>query len=312
MKRKLYFWIEEYLFNPNRGQRVLSFALLPLTLIYCVVVYIKRATTKAQRFSIPIISIGNLIVGGSGKTPFTISLARKLNSPAVILRGYKRESSGLLTVSQNGSILSSVKQSGDEAYLIASSVKNATVIVSEDRKIAIKKAIELGAKVILLDDGFSKVSIDKFDILLKNKNEPINSFCLPSGPYREKKSLYSKTDLLLSENRDFERKVTIKNPTKNMILITAISKPQRLDKFLPQKIKKIYFPDHYNFTKEELKNLVKKHNATSILTTQKDAVKMQDMQLNISLLELELLIDENVFKSVDKFIEDFDNIPQNF
>jgi tetraacyldisaccharide 4'-kinase len=71
--------------------------------------------------------------------------------------------------------------------LLANSLKNATVIVSEDRVKAILKAKELGCKIIFLDDGFSKYQIAKFNILLKPKDEPTNNFCIPSGGYREPK-----------------------------------------------------------------------------------------------------------------------------
>ncbi len=89
-------------------------------------------------------------------------------------------------------------------------MKNATVIVSEDRVLGIKKAKELGSKVIFLDDGFSKYNIKKFDILLKPKDEPTNNFCIPSGAYREPKSFYKKANLVLKEGIDFKREVEIK------------------------------------------------------------------------------------------------------
>ena len=80
-----------------------------------------------------------------------------------------------------------------------------------------------------------------------------------------------------------------------MLLVTAISKPKRLDKFLPKSvIGKIYFADHHYFSKNELEKLIKKYNATSILTTQKDEVKMREFNLNISIMELEIV---NIGKS---------------
>ena len=140
MKQKVYFWIENYLFNPNFFQQIISFILLPLTFFYYMIVFIKRKLAIKENFDIPIISIGNLIVGGSGKTPFALYLANKIDNLAIVLRGYKRDSTGLLIVSKNGKILTDVKQSGDEAMLLASQSKNSTVIVSEERKIAINKA----------------------------------------------------------------------------------------------------------------------------------------------------------------------------
>ena len=309
MLKKTYFWVEEYLFDPNLFQRFLSILLLPISFLYYLVVKFKRSFTKAKDFNIAIISIGNLIVGGSGKTPFSIYLAKKLNHVAIILRGYKRQSKDLIVVSHNFKILTDVKSSGDEAMLLAKELKNATIIVSKDRIKAIQKAKKLGAKVILLDDGFSKVNIKKFDILLKPKDEPKNPFLLPSGPYREPKSLYKSADLTLQEGVDFKRVVKIRDKTQKMILITAISKPQRLDPFLPKEvIKKIYYPDHYSFKKDELLKLVDKYKAHSVLTTTKDLVKMENFNLKLSILELELECDKKVLKKVENFLSTFDKI----
>ncbi len=282
---------------------------MPLTLIYCVIVITKRKFSKPENFNIPIISVGNLIVGGSGKTPFTISLAKRYKEVAVILRGYKRESKGLIIVSKKGKIVADIKQSGDEAMLYAKSLQNATVIVSENREEAIKKAKKMGEKIIFLDDGFNKTKIEKLDILLIPSQKYKNSFCLPSGPYREPKSFEKFASIIAKEDIDFKRKVFIKNPTKRMILITAISKPKRLDKYIPKGIKKIYFPDHYSFKKSELEKLMKKYKATSILTTNKDAVKMENFNLPLSILELDIEINEEIIKKCEDFINNFGKIP---
>lgn len=254
----------------------------------------------------PIISIGNLIVGGSGKTPFGIHLAKKLNNVAIILRGYKRESSGLLVVSLWGDITCNVKQSGDEAMLYAQSLKNSLIIVSNDRILAINKAKELGAKVIILDDGFSKINIKKFNILIKPNPEPKNSFLLPSGPYRELKSFYKTVDLVACENINFKKLVSISEQSEKMLLVSAIANPKRLDTFLPKNLLgKIYFKDHYRFKENELKKLFEKYGATSILTTRKDAVKMVGFNLPLSILELEIDFDESMEEKINNYIATF-------
>ncbi len=308
MNKIIYFWIEKYLFNPNKFQKILAFLLLPLTSLYCLIVIFKRTIAIPINYNIPIISIGNLIVGGSGKTPLTIALASKYSKSAIILRGYGRDSSGMKMVSKYGEIFLDVKDSGDEAMLLATSLSKSMVIVSEKREEGILKAKKEGAKIIFLDDGFSKTNIKKFDILIKPSNIKSLPFCLPSGPYREMPSFYKKVDLLLRENSDFKREVEIKKPTKRMILVTAISKPERLDIFLPEVVEKIYFPDHYSYTKEELELLMNHHDASSILTTTKDEVKMKNFSLNLSILELELVLNEDIYKKIDTFLERFDKI----
>ncbi|WP_368030523.1 tetraacyldisaccharide 4'-kinase [Arcobacter sp. s6] len=313
MKQKLYLWIEDYLFFPNSFQRIISFLLLPLTFIYMLIILIKRAMAKEIEFGIPIISVGNIIVGGSGKTPITIKLASKYENACVILRGYGRASKGLFVVSQSGKILVDVKTSGDEAMLLANSLPKATIIVSENRVKAILKAKEIGCKIVFLDDGFSKYQISKFNILLRPKDEPTNIFCLPSGGYREPKGFYAQADIELLEGSDFKRVVTIKKDDKDnelpskIVLITAISKPKRLLEFLPKNIKLVSFPDHYDFTIEDIKDIQEKYKEYSFLTTGKDFVKLRKFNLdNIYLMDLDIKIDDKVdFSLMNEYINSF-------
>jgi len=278
-----------------------------------LIILIKRAMAKEIQFGVPIISIGNIIVGGSGKTPITIKLALNYDNACVILRGYGRTSKGLFVISQNGKILEDVKISGDEAMLLANSLPKATIIVSENRVKAIQKAKELGCKIVFLDDGFSKYQISKFNILLRPKDEPTNIFCLPSGGYREPKGFYAQADIELLENSDFKRVITIKKdgiessiPSKT-ILITAISKPKRLLEYLPKDIEMISFPDHYDFTKEDISKIQEKYEDYSFLTTGKDFVKLKKFDLtNIYLMDLDIKISDNVdFSLMEEYIKNF-------
>ena len=310
MKQKIILWIEDYLFFPNYFQKILSYLLLPLSFLYIFIIFIKRVTSSKIDFGIPVISIGNLTVGGSGKTPITIELAKNIKDVCVILRGYGRASKGLFVVSLNGKIKVDVNISGDEAMLLATSLKNATVIVSEDRVLGINKAKELGSKVIFLDDGFSKYNIKKFDILLKPKDEPTNNFCIPSGAYREPKSFYKKADLVLKEGIDFKRKVEIKKDAKKSelpektILLTAISKPKRLLEFLPKNIETIFFEDHHTFTKDEIDTILEKYREFGIVTTQKDFVKLEKFHLkNIYIMDLKIKLSEKLdFKELNTYL----------
>ena len=302
-KEKFLFWLEDYFFNPTSNiQLFICFALYPLSLLYTLVVLSKHLLKKTIKPKIPVVSIGNLTLGGSGKTPFLISLAKNYENIAVVLRGYGRDSTGLHVVTNN----TDVRIGGDEAILYANLLPNAVIIVSEDRLKAINYAYELGVKALFLDDGFSKSFIEKYDILLRPDPEPRFSFTLPSGAYREPKFLYNSADLVVKENVNFQREVSIKNPTKRMILVTAISKPKRLDKYLPESlISKIYFIDHHMYTKKELQDLINKHSATSILTTQKDEVKMKKFDFPLSILSLEIKIDKDIEDKVNSFLTNF-------
>ncbi|AYJ80174.1 tetraacyldisaccharide 4'-kinase [Aliarcobacter cryaerophilus ATCC 43158] len=310
MKQKIILWIEDYLFFPNYFQKILSYLLLPLSFFYIFIIFIKRVTSSKIDFGIPVISIGNLTVGGSGKTPITIELAKSIKDVCVILRGYGRVSKGLFVVSLNGEIKVDVSISGDEAMLLSTSLKNATVIVSEDRALGINKAKELGCKVVFLDDGFSKYCIKKFDILLRPKDEPTNNFCIPSGAYREPKSFYKKANLVLKEGIDFKRVVEIKKDGKKSelpektILLTAISKPKRLLEFLPKNIETIFFEDHHTFTKDEIDTILEKYREFGIVTTQKDFVKLEKFYLkNIYIMDLKIKLSEKLdFKELNAYL----------
>ena len=278
-----------------------------------LIILIKRAMAKEIYFGIPIISVGNIIIGGSGKTPVTIKLASKYEDVCVVLRGYGRASKGLFVVSLNGKILVDVKTSGDEAMLLANSLEKATIIVSEDRIKAILKAKELGCKIIFLDDGFSKYQIAKFNILLRPKDEPTNIFCLPSGGYREPKGFYAQADIELLEGSDFKRVITIKKddiecelPSKT-VLITAISKPKRLLEYLPKDIQMISFPDHYDFTSEDIKDIQEKYKDYSFVTTGKDFVKLEKFKFkNLYLMDLDIKINEKIdFSLMNEYVESF-------
>jgi len=279
-----------------------------------LIILTKRARAKEFDFDIPVISVGNIVVGGSGKTPVAIKLAKEFDDACVVLRGYGRVSKGLYVVSKKGKILEDTKISGDEAMLLAQSLPNATVIVSEDRVKAILKAKELGCKIVFLDDGFSKYHIKKFNILLRPKIEPTNVFCLPSGCYREPKGLYSYADIELKEARDFKRVITIKKDgvesklPENVVLLTAISKPKRLLEFLPKNTKMESFPDHYNFEKEDINKIKELYANYAIVTTGKDLVKLKGFNIpNLYLMDLDINFSETIdFTPMYEYIKSYD------
>lgn len=302
-KRRLYAWGERYMYRPSLFDRLLAFLLLPLSLAYTALAILRRLWATPRSFDIPVVSIGNLTLGGSGKTPLTIALASSYSKAAIVLRGYGRTSKGMHVVSRWGALACDVHQSGDEAMLYAKMLPNALVIVSEIRAQGIIEAKSLGAEVVFLDDGFGKADIEKFDILIRPTPPPALPFCLPSGPYREPAWFYNYADMILEEGKEFHRNVRVDNPTNTMVLVTAIANPERLKPFLPQGIVASYaFPDHYMYTKEELVTLLKNHRASSLLVTQKDAVKLEAFNLPLSLLLLTLDVSPLVHHNIKTYI----------
>lgn len=260
--------------------------------------YLRFKVKVAEDMGIDIVSVGNLSVGGSGKTPLVTALASRYENSAIVLRGYGRDSEGLHVVSDGKSVLVDVKTSGDEAMIYAKKLPHVVVIVSEDRKAGIRKAKEMGVNIVFLDDAYSKHDIKKLDLLIE-VNSPNNS-CLPSGGFRER--LWAdKKAVVVKDGVDFKRETTLKDKYDKMSLVTAIARPQRLDVFLPDVVAKNYFEDHYAFTKIELEEILKKDKADSLLVTYKDYVKIESYGLNLSLLDLHVSVDEKIFNIIEDY-----------
>ncbi len=292
-------------FTPQWYHYPLIVILAPLSLLYGTGMFMRRVLTSPKEFGLPIVSVGNLMVGGSGKTPFVIALASKFEGVTIISRGYGRLSRGLVEVSCNGEILVDVEESGDEAMLMAHSLPNCSVIVSEDRHKAIELAKIRGAKLVILDDGFNRVEIKKYEILLEPASIK-NYLPFPAGAFREFWFSKRYADAVLKEEKEFERVVEIVDTTDRMVLLTAISNPQRLDRYLPQNVcAKMYLDDHAYFDKEVLLNYMNEHNATSLLCTSKDKVKLHNMGVQLSEMKLKLTINNDIIAKIESYIKGY-------
>ena len=233
-------------------------------------------------------------------------------------------------------------------------LRGANVIVSEDRAAGILRAQTLGFELVILDDGFSRFNISKFDILLRPQSAPKLPFCLPFAAYRYPPFFYKFADfipapsdisqefkivsaadlqeglngtdensnstadkisdlnlktaadeisnlnpgaankILNSKEASFERSRTI--------LISAIAKPWRLKEFLPFAKAHAFFPDHYDFKKEQILELLRREDAEHILCTAKDYVKLRDLSAEISVILLNLKLSENFIRKIQNYI----------
>ncbi len=172
--------------------------LTPLTWPYKSLLSLRQIAYKenwlsSNKLSKPVISVGNLTVGGTGKTPIIIDLASRLLAHnikvGILSRGYKRSKSEACTVVSDGQVnFASINESGDEPLMMAKMLPQAVVIVNKDRYIAGQKAIsEYDCQVLLLDDGFQhwRLERDYNIVLLDYENPPWNDNLLPAGRLRE-------------------------------------------------------------------------------------------------------------------------------
>ena len=153
---------------------------------------------KSFSFEIPVISVGNLAVGGTGKTPMVEFLIKKFSHKyniAVLSRGYKRKTKGFIIASKkdNASTI------GDEPFQYYSKFKNIKVAVDKKRKRGIKKLINTGIDMIILDDAFQhRKVIPTYSILLSDySNLYFDDYLLPMGNLRESKSGYKRADSII-------------------------------------------------------------------------------------------------------------------
>lgn len=294
LKEKIFNFFEEMYYSPKWYHYLFILAMLPFSLIYLFIAHFKFPRNYKD-MKIPIISVGNIIIGGSGKTPLVIAISNHLKDKkvAVILRGYKRLSRGLVVVKDFNEILVPVEISGDEAMEIAIS-SNAAVIVSEDREKGIEKAKNLGAEVVILDDGFDK-PFKKLNIVIDKKLK--NPFVLPAGGYRYPRLALKFADMILKENVDFKRDV---KKVSGDVLITAISNPKRLLEYVDVKEYK-FFPDHYFFKKKDIEDYKDK----IIVTTKKDYVKLKQFGLNLRILEMDFEVNKEILDKIDEYLLKF-------
>ncbi len=177
---------------------------------------------KSQKLSVPVISVGNLTIGGTGKTPFTISLATFLNNEGykvgIITRGYQRKSKGQLIVSNGNGPLDTAKYCGDEPYLMARKTKNITIIADKNRTAAGKTAInKFHCNILICDDGFQhrKLKKDINIILWDSSRHPANTKIFPAGRLRESISgikranfvFFSRTEKLPKSQVNFLKRI---------------------------------------------------------------------------------------------------------
>ena len=291
-----------------------SVLLFPIALIIKFLVFFKRFFIKNNQCSIPVICVGNIYLGGTGKTPLSIeiySILKSLNmNPAFIRKQYASYQDEFELEKQIGPIYQNKK-----------------------RIEAIKKAIQNNVGVAILDDGFQDFSINKnLSIVCFNEKQWIgNGLTIPSGPLREDLSSLKRANCVLingKKNIDIENKIYSKNreikiyyakykPTnlsefknKEVIAFAGIGNPINFFNLLKKNnisvTEEKKFPDHYNYSEKDLKNLINKLKVKNsiLLTTEKDYFRInKNYRKNISFLKIVVEIQNR-----DQFIEEIKKI----
>lgn len=217
--------------------------LYPLSLLYGSIIILRNAFFdigffKTQKVKIPVISVGNLTAGGTGKTPivefFIGYLLRQNKKVAVVSRGYKRSTKGTLVVSDGKLLEQNANECGDEPYQIALKYPDATVIVDEDKYRSANLAAEkYGCDIILVDDGFQHRKLHRdFDIVVVDvTRQPFEENLLPAGLRREPLSALKRADAIIfsrwNEEIKFDHDVFASVPLKAKVKF----KPSRLISF---------------------------------------------------------------------------------
>ena len=277
----------------------ISNSLYPLSLLFRFGTKIRSIISKEKLSPLPIICIGNIVVGGAGKTPVSLKIGKMLKkagySPHFVSKGY----GGL---EKNNTLVQewhSPKSVGDESILLSNI---APTWIGINRNKSFRLAKEKGADCIIMDDGFQNPTIKKdFSIVVINGEQGFgNKRVMPSGPLRESISRgLSRTNLIIvigDINDDIKNKIPNHIPIINASFIinnqNKIFKGQKITAFagiaFPEKFfnslrnqgakiaEEIIFPDHHIFDENDLLNLAEKANKSQsiLVTTQKDFVRI--------------------------------------
>ena len=262
-----------------------SIILYPFSLLFLIISLGAKFLKIKKKFPIPIVCVGNIYTGGTGKTPLALEIFKITKSygknPAFVKKGYDYLYDEIQMLDKTGKTYS-----------------------DKNRKEAIKSLISDKYDVAILDDGFQDLSIEKdFSILCFNSRQLIgNGFLIPAGPLRESFNSIKKADCVLingDRNIEFENKINkinknikifyskykIKNienfKNKEVVAFAGIGNPSNFFHLLKENninVKKTYsFPDHYNYSENDFSKIIGDKNM-KIITTEKDYFRMNDRQ----------------------------------
>lgn len=292
-------------------------ALLPASWLFGAGVSLRNAAyrlgiLKSERAGIGVVSVGNLSVGGTGKTPLALWLARALAADgtkvALLLRGYGGKATDVRLVSRGGGPQAHVEDAGDEAVMLAKCFEG--VVLTARRRIeGVREAERLGCRIVVLDDGFQHRALARdFDLVLLDEHE---GSLLPAGPLRERHAALSRADavaLVAKEGAAAQSPAAVEKPVfrvrfspsalvesdggvwyerplgalsgARIIAVSGIAKPASFYAALRgwevEMVEVFEYPDHHVYTTQDWQTINRRaHDADYIITTEKDLVKLE-------------------------------------
>lgn len=322
----------------------INYWLLPLSWLYGLVVGIRNlmfemGVLKSKSFPFPVICVGNLTVGGTGKTPHTEYLIRLLSPKrqvAVLSRGYKRKSKGYRLATPQ----STAQEIGDEPFQMKHKFPYIHMAVDRDRRHGIaelmKPALTPPADVVILDDAFQHRYVKAgLNIVLMDYHRLVYfDQLLPAGRLREPVSGLQRADIVIvskcprdittMECRGIERSLNLEHWQKvffttyqypdqmddlgpNPLLVTGIASPQQmvydLRKILPL-FELMSFPDHHNFTDHDIEQIRQRAAGRTIITTEKDATRLRGLD-NVRVIPIEVEFLHGAGPKFDQLIKNY-------
>ena len=283
---------------------ILAILLSPISLLFYFLTSLRKSFISPKKFKIPIICVGNIYVGGTGKTPVSIMIANILKTnnkkPAIIKKYYKDH---------------------EDEHKLINNITN-SLILNKNRVAAIEKAERENFDVGILDDGFQDHTIKKtLNIICFNNRQLIgNGLVFPAGPLRERLSSLKRAQIVIingEKNKIFEEKIL--NISKNIKIFYSEYLPINIEQFKNKKLfafagignpnnffellsrynlnvqKKISFPDHYEFKKKEIEQITRDavNNNLDLITTEKDFYRVKDYGFkDLRYLKVDLKIEE--------------------
>lgn len=269
----------------------------PLSAIFAAGVAVRnslydRKLLNIRKLSRPVISIGNLSVGGSGKTPFVIALGELLKERGisfdVLSRGYRRSSKDVAIVDPSGS----PHQFGDEPLLIARKLQVPVIVAADRYQGGVFAEQHFQTQLHLLDDAFQHRRLHRdFDIVMLPAAD-LEDTLLPVGRLREPISSLSRADALVVNTQvplpslrtpvwRLQRQTLLDSPPGKALAFCGIARPQvffaELHKLGVELAQTITFPDHHSYSPDDLQRLLAAKTATGaqcFITTEKDEINL--------------------------------------